>query len=110
MIFAAIVLVETLLVMTFTTLILAFYGLLVRVPDSRLPDKDLPFISIVVPARNEEGKIARCLESLAKQNYPNYEVVVINDRSTDRTGEVIEELAKRYPLIKPLQGKENPDG
>src|SRR5947208_949111 len=110
MIFSGMITVETIFILGFTGLILAFYAFLRTVPRSKLSDRELPFISVVIPARNEEGKIARCLESLAKQNYPNYEILVIDDRSTDRTGDIIAEIAARYPHIKPLKGKENPDG
>lgn len=72
------------------------------------PDNELPFVSVIVPARNEEGKIGRCLESLAKQNYPRYEVIVIDDRSDDRTAEIIRSIAARYPCIKYVQGKDAP--
>jgi chlorobactene glucosyltransferase len=78
-------------------------------PISEAEDK-LPFVTVVVPARNEAGKIGRCLESLAKQNYPRYEVIAIDDRSTDNTGAEIKEIADRYPQIKAVRGKEAPDG
>ena len=42
-----------------------------------------PSVVAVVPARNEELKIGRCLKSLLEQNYPNFELIVIDDRSTD---------------------------
>src|SRR5215469_5649918 len=42
-----------------------------------------PFISIIVPARNEERNILRCVESLLMQDYDNYEVIVVDDGSTD---------------------------
>jgi chlorobactene glucosyltransferase len=110
MIFPSLVLAETIFVLVYTALILAFYSLLRNVPRSKLPKRELPFVSVVVPARNEVGKIARCLESLALQDYPNFEIVVIDDRSTDGTGDVIAALAERFPNIKHVSGKDNPDG
>lgn len=75
-----------------------------------LPDSELPFITVVVPARNEEGKIGRCIESLAVQDYPNFEIIAVDDRSQDRTGQIIQELAKKYPQVKCIAGKEAPHG
>jgi len=47
-----------------------------------------PKVSVILPARNEEKYIAKCLDSLINQSYPNFEIVVINDSSCDRTGEI----------------------
>lgn len=46
-------------------------------------------VSILVPARNEEANIERCLRSLQAQNYPDVEILILDDRSTDRTAEVV---------------------
>jgi chlorobactene glucosyltransferase len=75
-----------------------------------MPEEELPFVSVIVPARNEEDKVGRCLQSLAQQEYPHYEIVIIDDRSTDATGEIIAQLASQYPIIKPLRGAEAPPG
>ena len=56
-----------------------------------------PSVSIIVPARNEEKDIEQCLTSLLELDYDNYEVIAVNDRSTDRTGEIMEELQKNSP-------------
>jgi hypothetical protein len=53
----------------------------------------LPSLTIVVPARNEEAEIEPALRSLLQLDYPRYEVVAIDDRSTDRTGAIMEQLA-----------------
>jgi chlorobactene glucosyltransferase len=49
--------------------------------DGKLPDP-LPRISVLIPARNEESNIKNCLESLMRQDYPNYEILVLDDSSS----------------------------
>jgi glycosyltransferase involved in cell wall biosynthesis len=52
-----------------------------------------PRVSIIVPARNEEESIEQALTQLLVLDYDNYEIIAVNDRSTDGTGEIIENLA-----------------
>jgi chlorobactene glucosyltransferase len=54
-------------------------------------------VSILVPARDEERNIARCLDSLLAQTYTNYEIVVLDDQSTDRTWEILCEYQRANP-------------
>src|SRR5215210_6298607 len=51
-----------------------------------------PFVSVIVPARNEQDNIERCILSLLAQNYPNFEVIVIDDNSTDDTLKIMKEI------------------
>lgn len=69
-----------------------------------LPDP-APLISVCIPARNEARNIAPCLDSLVYQNYPNYEVLVLDDCSEDQTREIAEALAQEHPLIRVLHGR-----
>lgn len=55
-----------------------------------------PTVSVVIPARNEEHTIAVCVEAVFACRYPDFEVIVVNDRSTDGTEAVLEELQRRY--------------
>lgn len=64
-----------------------------RRPDVRHRGK----VSVLVPARDEERTIARCLDSLLAQTYPDLEIVVLDDESSDRTGEIIADYARRFP-------------
>jgi glycosyltransferase involved in cell wall biosynthesis len=54
---------------------------------------DLPSLTIVVPARNEEAEIEEALHSLLALGYPSFEVIAVNDRSTDSTGDIMDRLA-----------------
>jgi len=71
---------------------------------------DEPKVSIILPARNEEEFIAKCLDTLVEQDYPNYEVIVIDDSSQDATGEIISQYAKKFPKIIPVSARPKPDG
>ena len=55
--------------------------------------KQHPRVTIIVPARNEEADIEQSLTSLLSLEYDNYEVIAVNDRSTDRTGEIMRRVA-----------------
>ncbi|MGB8934081.1 MAG: glycosyltransferase [Candidatus Nitrosopolaris sp.] len=52
----------------------------------------LPFVSIIIPARNEEENIRKCLISLLSQSYPNFEVIAIDDSSTDNTLQIMNKI------------------
>lgn len=58
-----------------------------------------PRVSVIVPARNEEREIEEALQSLLHLDYPDYEVLVVNDRSTDRTGEILTRMQAQYPQL-----------
>lgn len=68
-------------------------------PDPRR--KKWPLVSVLIPARNEESRIKPCLESLLKQDYPAYEILVLDDRSTDGTFNLVKDLAKHNPFDSP---------
>jgi chlorobactene glucosyltransferase len=67
-----------------------------------------PMVSICVPARNEERGIRVCLESLLQQEYPHFEVIVVDDHSSDGTKEQIQSL--KDSRLTMLEGKELPSG
>ena len=71
---------------------------------------DLPMASVMVPARNEEHNIAACVTSLLKQNYPHYEILVLDDHSTDHTGEILTSLADQHGCLRILHGQPLPPG
>lgn len=71
---------------------------------------DLPIISVIVPARNEERNIRRCINSLLSQTYPYYEIIVVDDRSTDSTAQILEQLAVKNPCLHIVSGSVLPEG
>jgi chlorobactene glucosyltransferase len=71
---------------------------------------DLPFISILVPARNEEDNIERCVRSLLSLNYPHFEVLVLDDNSSDTTYSILCRLRDQDYRLRTLVGSALPDG
>lgn len=69
-----------------------------------------PRISVLVPARDEERSIERCIRSLLEQEYSDYEVIVLNDNSSDRTGEILETLRRENPRLRVMAGAPLPEG
>lgn len=74
------------------------------------PDPDPPGLSIVVAAANEEHTLERALRSLLALDYPEVEVIVVNDRSTDGTGAVLAKLAEQHPRLQVVTLTELPPG
>ncbi len=70
--------------------------------------KKWPFVSILIPARNEELRIKPCLEGMLSQDYPSYEILVLDDRSTDKTPQVVRGFGAGK--VKVLRGKPLPPG
>lgn len=75
-----------------------------------LPEQEQPKISIIVPACNEQETIKPALRSLLALDYAHLEIIVINDRSTDRTGEVLKKIKEEHPRLRILEITELPDG
>lgn len=69
-----------------------------------------PRVSVILPARNEEEYIGRCLDSLSAQDYPDYEVVAVDDSSGDATGRIISERAAADPRIVHVRARPKPGG
>ncbi len=68
-------------------------------------------ISVIVPARDEEQNIGNCLSHLIKQDHPDYEIIVVDDRSTDRTGRLIKNFKKLSPVpLKLVRIEKLPEG
>ena len=63
---------------------------------STAQSKSSPLVSVIVPARNEERNIQRCVTSLLEQDYQNFEVIVVDDGSTDATPRILEEIAQNH--------------
>jgi len=57
-------------------------------------------VSVITPAYNCEKYIEECMESVINQTYQNWEMIIVNDKSTDNTKAIVEEYAKREPRIK----------
>lgn len=60
-------------------------------------------ISVIICARNEAENLQRFLPTVLEQNYPNFEVIVVNDRSWDETNDVLEDFKKKYTHLKTVQ-------
>jgi len=72
---------------------------------------EAPFVSIIVPARNEEANIGGCVSSLAALEYPAFEVLVVDDESRDRTAEIVETLSPgNASQLRLIRGRPLPDG
>ncbi|NQU30466.1 MAG: glycosyltransferase [Anaerolineae bacterium] len=72
--------------------------------------KNAPLISVCVPARNEERNIEACVKALLAQTYPNFEVIILDERSTDSTPQIVERLKGTDSRINLIHGTDLPSG
>jgi chlorobactene glucosyltransferase len=74
------------------------------------PPAEAPLISICIPARNEEDNIRTCVEAALGQDYPNIEIVVVDDRSADATLTQLREITSRVSHLILVDGSDLPEG
>jgi glycosyltransferase involved in cell wall biosynthesis len=80
-------------------------------PDSpRYEGPDFPLVSAIIPAKDEEATLADCLASVCRQSYPRLEILVIDDRSTDRTAAIALDFARDDARVRVLTISELPHG
>jgi Glycosyltransferases, probably involved in cell wall biogenesis len=84
-------------------------ALFLRIKKAAEVKTDGPMVSVLIPARNEEKNLEALLDSLEKQDYKNYEVLIVDDNSTDRTWEIIEKYTSRNPNFHGYKGKPKTD-
>jgi cellulose synthase/poly-beta-1,6-N-acetylglucosamine synthase-like glycosyltransferase len=73
-------------------------------------EEPLPRVSILIPARNEERNVEAALRSVLALDYGNLEIDVVDDRSTDRTGEILDRMAAAEPRLRIVHVRELPPG
>jgi len=78
--------------------------------DSLSIGEPAPRLSILVPARDEEESVHDAVDSYCRQDYPDFEVIVVDDRSSDGTGAILAELSKRYENLMVVEGTDPADG
>lgn len=83
-----------------------------RLRDVPLPSADwqAPLVSIIVAARNESRDIEQAIHSLLELDYSPYQLTVVNDRSTDDTGEILDRMATEYQQLNVVHLEHLPEG
>ena len=69
--------------------------------------KEYPFFSILIPCHNEEKQIKETVTKLMELDYPNYEIILIDDGSTDRTASILHELSEKHERVRAVYLREN---
>lgn len=92
-------------------MMVALVNLITRVgfPQKINPDYK-PFVSVLIPARNEENNIGGLLTDLANFSYPHFEVIVYDDNSTDNTATIVDNFVRKNSKIQLIEGSELPTG
>ena len=78
--------------------------------ESDVHPENPPLVSVIVPARNEAHNIARCVTSILSTTYPNLELIVVDDSSTDGTAQIAREAAQRDPRARFIPSPPLPEG
>ena len=75
------------------------------------PPPETPLVSVLIAAKDEEANIAAAVRTMLDQDYPNFELIVINDRSADRTAEILEKIrAERGDKLKVIHIRQLREG
>ena len=67
-----------------------------------------PLVSILIPARDEERNIEACIHSLQQQDYPNFEIIMLDDNSSDRTASIVQKMMGNDNRTQLIRGEKLP--
>ncbi len=81
-----------------------------KLAGTEAPEGGFPVLSVILSARDEEADIEQCLNSILATGYPTLELIAVNDRSTDRTGEIIDQIAAQDSRVQPIHIQNLPEG
>lgn len=81
-----------------------------RLAGTEVPEGGFPLVSVVVPARDEAADIEKCLHSILASDYPQLELIAVNDRSVDQTGDIIDRIAEQDSRLHPVHIQILPEG
>lgn len=101
---------------TFVLILIGFADLLIgslaipKLADQPVATTLTPRVSVVVAARDEQEQIEQALRSLLAQSYPDLELIVVDDRSADATGSILDRLAEGEPRLRVVHVTELPEG
>ncbi len=71
---------------------------------------EAPLVTTLIPAKDEEATLETCVETVLAQGYPALEILIVDDRSSDRTPEIAQELAQRDPRVRVITIEDLPEG
>src|SRR5471030_551572 len=77
---------------------------------SAVVPSDAPLVSVIVPSRNEAHNIEKCVRSILAGNWTNIEVIVVDDHSSDGTGDIARRIARDEPRVRVIGNPELPAG
>jgi chlorobactene glucosyltransferase len=99
-----------LLLLAIFILIISLYNFFTapRLENLNSTQKDLPLVSILIPARNEQDNISRCLDKIFSLKYQNKQVIVYDDQSTDLTAKVLNDYKARQNELNIIKGQDKP--
>lgn len=98
------------LLLTTLECLIGFYSIKNLSEQAPLAVSQLPSVSIIFAALNEGSNLEKTLSSFLMLNYPNLEIIAINDRSTDETPNILENIQAKYPKLKVFHIQELPKG
>lgn len=107
--FLTIILITQLVFLSITSFIVIFnFFTAPKLKNKKYELSEYPLVSVLIPARNEEDNIGNIVSCVLKQDYPNFELIVLNDNSEDGTLNILQEIQKKDSKLKIINGKPLP--
>lgn len=82
----------------------------IKIHEGIQEEMNVPLVSVLIPARNEERPIEECVNSILQSNYPHLEIIVLDDNSRDETYTIVRRLSQNHENLRVMKGEKLPPG